>query len=71
MKRAKRLTRKQRSEAQKTFLALLAQLPKKPVKVKPVFSLKTYLANKAKKRLEKLTWRQEKREAKLHAGHKH
>lgn len=71
MKRTKRLTRKQRAEAQRTFLEILVQLPKKPVKVKPIFSLKTYFANKAKKRLERLTLRQERREAKLHEGHKH
>jgi len=71
MKRAKRLTRKQRRAAQKMLLELLAQMPKKPVKVKPVFSLKTYMLNKANKRAEKLQYRQEKREAKLHEGHKH
>lgn len=78
MKRLKRVTKREK-KAMAKFLKELKEkessvettVPKKANKVKPIFSLKKYFANKAQKRLEKLQHRQDKREAKAHAGHKH
>lgn len=79
MKRSKRVTKREK-KAMAKFLKELKEkesssvettAPKKVHKVKPIFSLKKYFANKAQKRLEKLQHRQDKREAKAHAGHKH
>lgn len=69
MKKAKRLTKRQRKEAQKVLKELMngqSELifkPAKPRKVKPMFLLTKYLEWKAKKKLDKIQER--------HEGHSH
>lgn len=72
MKRLKRVTKREKKAMEK-FLKELKEkepapvetvAPKKARPVTPIFSLKNYFAAKAKKRLEKLTLREENRQAK-------
>ena len=71
MKRAKRLTRKQK----KALAVMQAQLPKpirKPRKIKPMFQLGPYLLKKMEKRVAKLQARQAKKTEKHeHEHHDH
>lgn len=71
MKRAKRLTRKQK----KAVAALLAKQPRpihKPRKIKPMFQLGPYLLKKAEKRVALLQSRKAKKVAKKeHEHHDH
>jgi hypothetical protein len=52
MKRAKKLTRAERKEAQRAAREKAAATPKtkKPLKIKPMFSLTKYLARKEEKK---------------------
>lgn len=70
MKRAKRLTRKEKKKAAE----LLKDQPKpvsKPRKIKPMLTLTFYLQRQAKNKAEKLHHRQEKRDAKAGKPHVH